>query len=152
MKRKVIGILVLIIAALAGGVVLFSLFQKSMELGMIYMGICVVGALVILLLFCAKCKSKHDCGHIIPGLMVRMVNRPVGPYTAMEMSMVGIALVTMLFFPVVGLWGQWITLLIYGVLIGATFFGIGIGQLCLSCKNVHCPVYHRCHNELENKL
>lgn len=121
---------------------LVILFQESIVLGIVYLGVCTAGMVVVLYAFCARCPCKKHCGHVLPGQIAGRFHRRPGPYTPTDFAATAIALLILLGLPQFWLWQHPGVAVVFWVLTG-----IGLVQIrtyiCRACTNVFCPLHAR---------
>ena len=140
MRRQTHGVVSLGLAAIALAAVSQSMFQQSLVLGILYLVLAGISALVVLYAFCAKCADREQCGHVIAGPAAAKMfkNRKPGPYTTRDMFLVSAALTVIFLYPQIWLWRHppafgafWICLAVAAVDIRA--------RVCSGCGNANGP-------------
>jgi hypothetical protein len=119
------------------------LFQVSWVVAVVYLVGCAVSAAGIVYAFCAKCPCRRRCAHVVFGkLAVAFTNREEGPYTGIELAVVGLALLWLLGFPQIWLWRYAGLLVAFWVLNAISVVQIRLA-VCPACGNAHCPLKAR---------
>jgi hypothetical protein len=117
-----------------------TVFQTSPMLGIVYLVGCAIALLGIVYAYCAKCPCRTHCAHVIFGkLAVALTKRQPGPYTPVEIAVVGLALLWLLGLPQTWLWRTPVWLVIFWVLNAVAVVQIRL-VVCPVCNNVHCPM------------
>src|SRR5512136_738226 len=130
-----IGLFMLIAAFLVG---LYGILQYSVTAAGIYL----VGGIAVFLIFvyafCAKCPVRHDCTHVLQGMVTHLMpSRTTGAYSRCEL------LGTLSFFAFVALFPQY--WLIRNPMLMLVFWILFLGNLvithyrcCKGCGNIYC--------------
>lgn len=139
MSRKFHGITSVIWAGIAIVLAAVALFSFSWIAGAIYLAGLVIGALLILWSYCAKCAGRDDCAHVLPGRAASIFKRQPGPYTATEFRMMYLGLVLLLALPQIWLWRSPALLIAFWLLLGVALVQIR-RNICCGCGNVNCPL------------
>jgi hypothetical protein len=105
----------------------------------------VLAFVVIIFTYCAKCACKHHCPHLIPGKIAKTINRLPGPYSKIELIILGIALCVLLLLPNIWLRQNINALILYWVLVILAIIEIR-KYVCKPCGNINCPLNQK--NEL----
>lgn len=130
-----IGLVIVAVVVAAVGV-----FDRSWVWGFVYLAGCVVAPAVIVYAFCAKCPCRTRCAHVLFGkLAVAFTDRRPGPYSGIELAVVGTALVWLLGFPQVWLWRNRALFLAFWALNALAVAQIRVA-VCPACENAHCPL------------
>ncbi|MDK9698883.1 MAG: hypothetical protein OEM52_01860 [bacterium] len=139
--KRVHGLISILLFFLAVGIAAWTVFQSSALYGWLYLVVTVLGTLGIVYSFCCKCCSKHQCSHIILGMMAKkMPKRPVGKYTKWDVVGMASSFFAVVAFPQVWLWSYLYHALLFWAL--ALFIVWEIAHhVCPSCKNTLCPLH-----------
>ncbi len=139
MTNRFHGVTSLGFVAIAVAIAAVPMFQASLTLGAVYLAICALGSGAIIYTYCAKCPCKAHCAHVLPGKAAMAFDRQPGPYTATEMTVMILALLTLVGFPQFWLWQYRGLFIAYWLL-----FAIALVQVravvCRNCDNVYCPL------------
>ena len=142
MNRQIHGILSLLIMSAAVLTASLAIFQSSVIWTLIYLVGILLSCLVIIYSFCTKCPCrKTDCGHIIPGKLIRFFPpRPEGPYTFRDRTGVVVPLVFMIVFP-----QFWLLMHPVYFSLFAALWLIAAADIrffvCKGCTNCFCPFF-----------
>lgn len=140
MATKIHGIISLLLAGSAILLSLIMMFKNSTTLGVAFSGFCVIGAVAILRLFCAKCPSRKNCGHVVPGFLAEKLFKQVqpGPYTIAEIAVFVLCMGVIIMVPQYWLFKNSGAFVGYWVI--SFFAGIYIKKnVCTTCENNYCP-------------
>jgi hypothetical protein len=124
------------IAILLAAVVLF---QTTIALGLLYVGIAAAVSTVVLYAFCAKCPCKAHCGHVLPGIAAKRFQRRSGPYSTLELGAMLLALLVLFAFPQAWLWSHTTLFIAFWALSGVALVDIR-RYVCRACTNSFCPL------------
>jgi hypothetical protein len=140
MSARFHGLVSIGLVGIAILVAVATVFWTSPVLGIAYVAGCVVAPLGIVYAFCAKCPCRTRCAHVLFGkLAVAFTNRRQGPYTPVEVGVVGLALLWLLGLPQVWLWRTPVWFAVFWVLNGVAVAQIRLA-VCPACDNAHCPL------------
>lgn len=139
MNREINGVVSLGLVALATAVAAVALFRVSRIWGLVYLAANATVPFDILYFYCAKCPCKENCAHVLPGKAAMIFAREPGPYTALELGMITLSLLTLIGLPQIWLWRYPLIFLLYWLLIGVALVQIRL-ILCRTCGNVYCPL------------
>lgn len=115
-------------------------FQASLALGLVYLAGCALAPLAIVYAFCAKCPCRTRCAHVIFGkLAVALTDRQPGPYTPIELAVLGLGLLWLLGLPQVWLWRTPVWLAVFWLLNAVAVVQIRLA-VCPACDNAYCPL------------
>jgi hypothetical protein len=104
-----------------------------------YLVICVASPWVIITAFCARCTCKAECAHVLPGRIAQLMERKPGPYRPAELLATGLALLSLIGFPLLWLWHYPASLVAFCLLNAVAFFQIRL-VACRTCENADCPL------------
>ena len=139
MKPHVHGIISLGLISAAVTIAAVALFNFSIPLGVCYLIGCSASTAAILAAFCAKCPSRDNCGHLLPGKIVRhFKTRSEGLYTGYELMITALALLFLLGLPQIWLWHTAMLFISFWVLLIISLGQIA-GKVCNHCDNRYCP-------------
>jgi hypothetical protein len=138
-KTQFHGMTSLILFGVAIVLAAVAIFQASLWLGIGYLLLCGVASTVVIYAYCAKCPSKAQCAHVLPGKAAMAIRRKPGPYLTVETLSLVIALLLLLGLPQLVLWKNPILLVTFWVLCGIAVTQVR-GVVCLACRNVYCPL------------
>jgi hypothetical protein len=77
MNYKIHGVVSLIKPMIAIGLSAILIYKNSIMLGTLFVMFCGIISIAILRLFCAKCPSRDDCSHVLPGLALKKIFKTV---------------------------------------------------------------------------
>jgi hypothetical protein len=140
MAQKFHGVFSLIVASLAILISAIFIFKNSLVFGITFIAFCAISALAILRLFCAKCPSRDNCGHVLPGLVLKKLFRNVklAPYSFLEIALLGICAGIVVIVPQYWVFKNMLLFIIYWAMM--IFAGIDIKfAVCTTCENGYCP-------------
>ena len=143
------GVTSLGLVLVALGIAAVAAFQVSWVLGSAHLLLCAGSVLAILYAYWAKCPSRQDCGHVLPGRAAMWLKpRRPGPYTAVESGAVILALMLLIGLPQTWLCQNlWLFMAFWGL---TTVAALQIRTVvCHACKNVYCPL--RVRSDLEDR-
>ena len=106
--------------------------------------LCGIIAITILRLFCAKCPSRNNCGHVLPGLVLKKMFKNVkpAPYSFLEIALLGICAGIVVIVPQYWVFKNMPLFIIYWTMM--IFAGIDIKfAVCTQCDNGYCPSNRR---------
>ena len=134
------GVLSLCLILGAVGVGLTGVFGPSPLPPWIYGVGCMVGAVITLFSYCAKCACKEEgCRHVFPGKLAAMLPaRTPGKYFLWDYAGVLLPLGFILGFPQFWLWRTPFLWAIFWILV-VLALGEIILFVCKGCGNTHCP-------------
>jgi len=142
-KRRMHGVISLILFTVALLIAINAVFAQSFMFGIIYSILLPIGALLALMGFCPKCPHVADrtCRHVIPGEIVRLFP------TSQTGSQYRVTDYLILIVPILLIIGlSQIPLFKQGILFFGLFWGIMtlvfaeiLTFVCNSCRNVNCP-------------
>jgi hypothetical protein len=117
-----------------------AIFMSAWLLGISYLVAGVVGLTGLLYAYCAKCPCRTHCGHVIPGKIVRSIfpHRQPGPYSLIELAVLGLALLLLLGLPQIWLWQFTGLFLAFWLLTAIALIQIRM-IICRTCDNIYCP-------------
>jgi hypothetical protein len=137
-KTQLCGVISLGLGGVAAVLAAIAMFSTSLLLGVMYVALCLLVPQAALYGFCAKCPTKSNCGHVLPGRAALRMARTAGPYSLLELSGIGLTVLLLFGLPQVWLWQ-------YPVLCGA-FWALLIAAaimirwaMCPVCENIYCP-------------
>jgi hypothetical protein len=140
MVNKFHGIFSLLLAASAILLSVMMMFKNSAVMGFAFTVFCITAAFVIISLFCAKCPSRENCGHVVPGFIADQLFKQVrpAPYTIVEIVAFVLCMGVVIIVPqfwllknMAAFTGYWLIL---------CFAGISIKKnVCTTCENNFCP-------------
>jgi hypothetical protein len=139
MKTRFHGITSLILAGVAIALGAFAMFQTAVWIGVGYLLICAIATPVVLYAYCAKCPSKTQCAHVLPGKAAMLFKRQPGPYSATEMIAMLVSLLLVAGLPQLVLWRSPALLIFFWVLLGVAVIQVR-SVVCRACHNVNCPL------------
>ena len=115
------------------------LMRMSTLYGWLYLAVCAAAAGVVLATFCTKCPCRENCGHVLPGKIVkRLGDRQPGPYSLAELSATTLSILILLGLPQVWLWRYPSALAVFWALVIGAVIQIRL-IVCRACGNAHCP-------------
>jgi hypothetical protein len=133
------GIISLFLAIAAITLAGITIMDAGTEYLAAYSAACLVGSMLILTSFCAKCACRERCAHLLPGLAVRLLpKRRVGPYSAFDYLLTGIGGLLILLPPQFHLPTKPVLLIVFWLLLGIAFLQIR-RRVCPACDNPNCP-------------
>jgi hypothetical protein len=129
--------LCLMFAALAIGVVATS--RHSWLFAGIGIGVSLLWVLPVAWFFCSKCCCRLDCGHVLFGLVTRLLpKREPGPYTKLEALFTLVPILVAVGYP-----QYWLS---KEIALLAVFWGLAVVAgleamlfVCRDCSNTACP-------------
>ncbi len=141
MNRLFHGWISLIMMGTIVSIGFFEIFSNSIVYSALYLGVVIIGLIIVLIAFCSKCKCKDSsCRHIIFGIITRYLSKRMpGKYSFFDIFLTVIGLLSIIIFPqywlikspfLFGLF--WTTCII--LFMEITFF------ICKKCENDYCPV------------
>jgi hypothetical protein len=133
------GITSLALVAVGSVIAAVIMFLTSWVLGVVYLAVLVIAPQALLRVFCAKCPCKEHCVHVFPGRAAMAVARKPGPYTPVELGVLGVSLLLLFGLPQYWLWQYPTLFVIYWVLNATAFMQIRLVG-CRACNNVYCPL------------
>jgi len=143
-RAQLHGMLSLSLISVATVIAAVVMFQVSWTLGAAYLGACVVALLGIVYTYCAKCSCRAHCGHVMPGRVAMLFKRRTpGPYTKVELGVLGLALLLLLGLPQGWLWQRPTLFVAYWLLTAIALVEIRV-VVCRVCDNRYCPARIRC--------
>lgn len=137
--RRFHGVTSLGFAAVAAVIAAVAMFRASLVLGVVYLVVCAVSSGAIVYAYCAKCPCKAHCAHVFPGKAAMAFDRQPGPYTATELTVLVLALLSLLGLPQFWLWRYTGLFVAYWLLNVVALVQARV-ILCQSCDNVYCPL------------
>lgn len=140
MKNKIHGVFSLIIASTAILISAYFISKSSIALGTAFIILCGIIAVAILRLFCAKCPSRNNCGHVLPGLALKKLFKNVkpGPYSFVDISIFLFSVAIVVIIPQFWLYKNMPVFIVYWAMI--IIAGIDIKfAVCTQCENGFCP-------------
>jgi hypothetical protein len=66
MVNKLHGIISLLLATTAILLSAIIMVENSYAWGVAFAAFCIIAAFIVIRLFCAKCPSRENCGHVVP--------------------------------------------------------------------------------------
>ena len=138
-KSQFYGVTSLILVGIAIVLGVVAIFQASLWLGIGYLLLSGIAAYVVIYAYCAKCPSKAQCAHVLPGKAALAIQRKPGPYSTAETLSMVTALLLLLGLPQLVLWKNPLLLVSFWVLCGIAVTQIR-SVVCLACRNVYCPL------------
>jgi hypothetical protein len=138
-KTQFYGVTSLILVGIAIVLAAVAIFQASLWLGIGYLLLCAVASAVVIYAYCAKCPSKAQCAHVLPGKAALAIQRKPGPYSTAETFSLVTALLLLLGLPQLVLWKNPVLLLAFWVLCGIAVTQVR-SVVCVACRNVYCPL------------
>lgn len=144
--KKFHGVLSLGLILAAVGVGVYAIARSSVILAAFYIGLTVIGILLVVYSFCSKCACRsHACSHIIPGKITGLFpTRAQAGYTGLDISLTMLALLVILFFPQYWLLQSVLLLGLFWVLMVSAVAEILL-TVCPGCNNKICPL---CKNKV----
>jgi hypothetical protein len=133
------GIISLGLTSVALVIAALAMFLSSWGLGVAYVAICLIAPQAIIYAFCAKCPCKECCGHVLPGKQAMAFNRQPGPYTPVELGILGVVLLLLFGLPQFWLWQYPKLFIAFWILSAIAFMQIRL-VVCRACNNIHCPL------------
>lgn len=144
MSLKFHGVTSISLVGVAAIIAAIAMFRSGIGLGIIYLILAGLSAAGILYAYCAKCPCRLCCGHLFPGRLAARLfpNRQPGPYTGLELAVLGVGLLLLIGLPQLWLWRYPGLLIAYWLL---TVIGLVQIRLvvCRACENIHCPARPR---------
>lgn len=140
MVNKFHGIFSLLLAGSAILLSLIMMFKNSTALGVTFTVFCLISTVAIIRLFCAKCSSRENCGHVFPGAIADKLFKQVkpDPYTFAEIAVFVLCMAGVIILPQFWLFKNVWAFASYWVILG--FVGIYIKKnVCTTCENNYCP-------------
>jgi hypothetical protein len=137
--RRLHGITSFLWVAIAAIIAARTASRTSALLDTTYLVICVTSPWVIIYAFCAKCTCKEGCAHVLPGKIAQIIQRKPGPYHPAELLATGLALLSLIGFPLLWLWRYPASLLAFCLLNAVALSQIRL-VACRTCENVSCPL------------
>jgi len=138
--NKFHGVLSLLLILASVIIAIGYMLGKSINWGLVYLGIVVLANPMVLYSYCAKCLCREDaCSHVIPGWLTRLLpTRKAGPYSFMDYLGTALPLVALFGFPQIWLWQSKGLLILFWILVT-----IGLVEIllfvCRTCRNANCP-------------
>jgi hypothetical protein len=138
-SARVHGIVSITLVLVSTFVATVAAFLTSWVLGLTYLVVCGLGLGGILFAYCAKCPCREQCGHVIPGKVVGALGqRTPGPYTPLELVVVGLALLGLVAVPQAWLWHYPAMFMVFWAMTIIAVVQIR-AFVCRACDNVYCP-------------
>ncbi|MFH1194989.1 MAG: hypothetical protein V1720_04720 [bacterium] len=140
MKINFHGLFSLLLVVIAIALSIFVLFNASLIFGACYLIFCLIGGVMILRVFCAKCPGRNNCGHFFPGIITAKLFPGISPkpFTKKELLLLSLIIIVMISIPQNLLFQRielfaayWMILIVAGIEIKLT--------VCTKCKNEFCP-------------
>jgi len=138
MSKQFHGVTSLGLVAVATIIAAVALFKASWLLGAVYLVMAALASSAIVYAFCAKCPSKACCGHVFPGKVAMTIDRQPGPYTGIELAVLGLALLGLIGLPQLWLWRYAGLFVAYWALNAVALVQIRT-VVCRACDNRYCP-------------
>jgi hypothetical protein len=143
MRSQFHGVTSIGLVMVATVIAVVAMFRTSWVLGVVYLVVCAVASGVVLYAYCAKCPCRTNCGHVFPGRLATIFgDRQPGPYTAVELAVLGLALLLLLGLPQVWLWRYTGLFVAFWVLNAIALVQIRV-VVCRACDNAYCPANPR---------
>jgi hypothetical protein len=119
----------------------YSIYLYSSFWGWIYLGIVVIGTIVIVNLFCTKCPARiTGCPHVLPGFLTRLFpQRENKPYTRSELIGTMLPIILWILIPQFWIWRYPLLGILFCIFLIIPVIQIRI-ILCPECSNNCCPV------------
>lgn len=138
MSKQFHGVTSLGLVAAATIIAAVAMLKVSWLLGVAYLVVAGLASSVVVYAFCAKCPAKACCGHVFPGKVAMAIDREPGPYTRVELIVLGLALLGLIGLPQLWLWRYVGLFIAYWVLNVVALTQIRI-VVCRTCDNRYCP-------------
>lgn len=139
MTKRFYGITSIVLVAVSIVIAAIAAFRASWAWGVIYLAICVAALLIIIYAYCAKCPCKEHCVHVFLGKAATTFDRQPGPYTAIEIAALVLALALLIGLPQFWLWRYTGLFVAFWVLNAIAVIQIR-AVVCPACDNTHCPL------------
>jgi hypothetical protein len=138
--KKFHGIFTLLLAGSAILLSLIMMFKNSTELGVAFAVFCGIGAVAIIRSVCAKCPSRDNCGHVVPGAIADTLFKQVqpGPYTIVEIAVFVFCMGVIIIVPQFWLFKNPAAFASYWVMVSVAGIFIKM-NVCTKCENNFCP-------------
>jgi hypothetical protein len=140
--RKFYGVAGLVLFAAAVAVGFVSMAAESTILGLLYLAASLFASLVMICLFCTKCSEKGNCGHVLPGIVAKMMPPRSGKYTAAELLCVFFAIAVVVLMPQTWLLKDSSLFVVFWLLVALACAATSL-LVCRSCGNEACPLKKR---------
>jgi hypothetical protein len=140
MTKKIHGIFSFSVASAAILISAIFIFKNSLVFGITFIAFCAISALAILRLFCAKCPSRDNCGHVLPGLVLKRIFRNVkpAPYSFLEIATFVIFAGIVVIIPQFWLYKNTPLFIFYWAMMVLAVIDIKYA-VCTQCENGYCP-------------
>lgn len=139
MANRFHGVFSLILYSAAVAVGFFSMAAESMTLSLVYLLVSAFSALVLTYSFCTKCCQKEACGHVLPGLLAKMMPRRSGKYTTMDILGVVLPVGAIVLMPQTWLLKDLFLFAVFWVFVAVAGAEVSL-FMCKSCVNRACPL------------
>lgn len=135
------SLLLIVVAILVGAL---KIFWVSPVWSMIYLGISLISAAVIIFSFCSKCPCRVTaCGHVFPGKLTKYLpKREESPYETRDLVGVIVPIIILFIFPQPWLIQDFMLLSVFWGLILVALIDISL-CVCKGCTNNYCPVHKK---------
>jgi hypothetical protein len=120
---------------------LICMWRESAIWGGFYLLLVVLGSVLILFAYCAKCPCRSEaCGHVVPGLLAHCLpDRVPGSYGFLDYLGVAAPLFILIAVPLPWLRSYPAAMALFGILLAVGGTDI-LMYVCKGCGNQHCPL------------
>ena len=139
-KNKVHWVTSLSLIYLALIIATVTILHHTQVIGWIYAILVIVWPLPVAWVYCRKCTCRLDCGHIILGLLTRLMpQKKCDKYTLTEIILMIIPVVAVFVIPQFWLWQEKFYFATFWILSGIAGIEV-LFFVCQKCSNEHCPM------------
>jgi hypothetical protein len=142
-KSKFHGVTSLGLIFAAMGIGVYAASRESWLFAGIGIALSILWMLPVAWFFCAKCCCRLDCGHVLLGLITRILpERKPGPYTKPEGLFSFLPILIALAYPQAWLWRDPVLGIVFWAL--AAVAGLeAVLFVCRDCANTACPFHKK---------
>ena len=138
MKNKIHGLISVLFFFVSTIIGTVAIMRFSLLFAIFYIIISLFSFMIVLYSYCSKCVSRNDCGHVIPGLITKILpKRKDGKYTTLDVFGIIFFMLVIIVLPQYWLIKTIPLLITFWALL--IICGIEISLfVCKKCNNINC--------------